>query len=53
MKLAATLFLAFLALPVMTIDVSAGLTNSERRFCQREAERYADRRSAGNTVGGA
>jgi uncharacterized protein YcfJ len=54
MKKAVSLFFALVALPILTADVSfAKLTQSEKRYCQREAERYADRRAASNTVGGA
>jgi uncharacterized protein YcfJ len=54
MMKAVSLLGTLLALSVGAADVSyAKLTQSERRYCQREGERYADRRTANNVVGGA
>ena len=54
MKKAALLCLTLLVTPVFMAEGShAALTQSERKYCQRKAENYADERAAGNTVGGA
>lgn len=54
MKKTVILILSALVMPALTAAPgNATLTNSEKRYCQRKAENYADERSVGNTVGGA
>lgn len=53
MKKAVALVIAALAMPALTAVPGDAATSSQKRYCQRKAERYADDRSVGNTVGGA
>jgi len=53
MKKAALFCLTLLVMPTFLADTSFALTQSQKNYCRRKAENYADERSAGNTVGGA
>ena len=54
MKKAALFCLTLLVLPAFMADAgNAALTQSEKRYCQRKAEKYADEKSLGTTAGGA
>jgi hypothetical protein len=54
MKKVLTLSLALGVMPILLADASsAKLTNSERNYCQRQAERYADEKTLGSAAGGA
>ncbi|MCA3554050.1 hypothetical protein [Aestuariivirga sp.] len=54
MKKAALVCLSLLLAPVLTVDASyAGPTQSEKNYCRRKAEKYADEKSLGSTAGGA
>ena len=49
-----TLLLALGGMPILLADASfAKLTKSERNYCQRQAERYADEKTLGSAAGGA
>lgn len=53
MKKAVTLILALGILPVLTAEASfAKLTNSERNYCRKQAQRYADEKTINNAGGG-
>jgi len=54
MKQTVTLFLSLSLMPILLADAGfAKLTKSERNYCQRQAERYADEKTLGNAAGGA
>ena len=54
MKKAALFFLALLVMPAFMADAShATLTQKEKNYCRKKAEKYADEKSLGTTAGGA
>ena len=54
MKKTVLFCLTLLVLPAFMADAgNAALTQSEKRYCQRKAEKYADEKSLGTTAGGA
>lgn len=58
MKKAVTLFLALGIMPIMMAEAShAKLTNSERNYCRKQAQKYADEKTLNNAgvgvIGGA
>jgi len=54
MKKAALFCLTLLVMPAFMAEAGhATLTQSEKRYCQRKAEKYADEKSLGTTAGGA
>lgn len=53
MKKAVTLFLALGVMPLLIAEEGfAKLTNSERNYCRRQAEKYADEKTLSNAGAG-
>ena len=54
MKKAALFCLTLLAMPAFMAEAShATLTQKEKNYCRKKAEKYADEKSLGTTAGGA
>ncbi len=54
MKRAALLCITLLVMPAFMAEASyATLTQSEKNYCRKKAEKYADEKSLGTTAGGA